>query len=331
MTRDLNYYRRLQLLLGLSLLIGVNSPGWLAADAAPHAGASKLPKVQRDPFRELKGLETRFFVHDYDKDSPERRLQRLESFVFGGYQTGTNEERLDRLKDAITKHDSENAKTLSERNKQLSKAAPAPETDSAPSKASMPTSSQQFPVLDTLEWRVLKKTYQKESLDQRLERLETALIGQPRPSISYIDRIDSLKKIVGIDIPQTNPFLSMPMPKSQVAPTSPFLPRQQRSMIPRNAYPLGTPFNTPFDSPLSRRNPRDKSVEQDFQERSTKDLATMLDFMNQFMEKDFMGTPGFSSPHGFSSPPLIIPMQPQRMLPVKEKETIPPYEDPNSI
>lgn len=328
MTRDLNYYRRLQLLLGLSLLMGVSSSGWLpAADAAPHAGATKLPKTHRDPFRELKGLETRFFVHDYDKDSPERRLQRLESFVFGGYQTGTNEERLDRLKDAIAKHDSENAKTLSERNKQLSKAAPAAETDGAPSKASMPTSSQQFPVLDTLEWRVLKKTYQKESLDQRLERLETALLGQPAVALSYVDRVDRLKKIVGIDIPQTNPYLSMPMPKSQLGPTSPFLPRQQRSMIPRNTYPLGTPF----DSPLSRRNPKDKTVEQDFQERSTKDLATMLDFMNQFMEKDFfMGSPGFTSPHGFSSPPLIIPIQPQRM-PVKEKETIPPYEDPNSI
>jgi|AGTN01.1.fsa_nt_gi hypothetical protein len=329
MTRDLNYYRRLQLLLGLSLVIGATSSSWLpAADAAPHAGRAAKPiKTQRNPFQELKGLEARFFVHDYDKDSPERRLQRLESLVFGGYQTGTNEERLDRLKDAISKHDSENAKTLNEKNKQITRAAPATEEDNAPSKASMPTSSQQFPVLDTLEWRVLKKTYQKESLDQRLERLETTLLGQPALALSYADRVERLKKIVGIDIPQSNPYLSMPMPKSQVGPTSPFLPRQQRSMIPRNAYPLGSPFG----SPLSRRNSKERTVDEDFQLRSTQDLATMMKFMNQFMDPDFMGSPGFSSPHGFSSPPIIIPIQPQQRMPVKEKETIPPYEDPNSI
>jgi len=71
-------------------------------------------------------------------------------------------------------------------------------------------------------------------------------------------------------------------------------------------------------------------MEEDFQLRSSQDLANMMKFMNQFMDPDFMGAPGFSSPHGFSSPPIIIPIQPQQM-PVKEKETIPPYEDPNSI
>lgn len=325
MTRS--FYRRLHLLLGLSLAVGASSPVCLpSADAAPAGRSKPVIKVQRDPFRELKGLETRFFVHDYDKDSPERRLQRLELFVFGGDQTGSNEERLDRLKDAISKHDSENARTLSDRNKQLSKAQSGNGDVSAPSKAGMPTSSQQFPILDTLEWRVLKKTYQKESLDQRLERLETALLGQPALALSYVDRVERLKKIVGIDIPQTNPFLSMPMPKSQVGPNSGLAPRQRSMIIPRSGFPQGFTFG----APLSRRNSRERTMEEDFQLRSSQDLANMMRFMNQFMDPEFMGAPGFSSPHGFSSPPIIIPIQPQKM-PLKEKETIPPYEDPNSI
>ena len=55
--------------------------------------------------------------------------------------------------------------------------------------------------LGTLEWRILKKTYASvKAMDPRLNRMETQLFGMPAQSMSYIDRIDRLKKTIGLDI-----------------------------------------------------------------------------------------------------------------------------------
>jgi hypothetical protein len=52
----------------------------------------------------------------------------------------------------------------------------------------------------TLEWKILKKTYPQEALDQRLNRLEEQLFGVPSTAMSYLDRIERLKKTTGVDV-----------------------------------------------------------------------------------------------------------------------------------
>ena len=47
---------------------------------------------------------------------------------------------------------------------------------------------------------MLKKTYPHESIDQRLARMESQLFGMPAQSMPYIDRIDRLKKTIGMDV-----------------------------------------------------------------------------------------------------------------------------------
>ena len=113
--------------------------------------------------KDLKSLEDRYFFHSYDHDPTEKRVEHLELLIFGGNQYGVVEDRVKGLKDAIKKRDADSAR------------------EHATAKAG--AESSQYPVLNTLEWRVLKKTYQKEDLDSRLNRLETKLFGQASPAI----------------------------------------------------------------------------------------------------------------------------------------------------
>lgn len=152
-----------------------------------------------DVGRDVSILENRFFFKLYSHDPVEKRLQRLELLVFGATQGGTNEERAARLKKAVADRDRQAGEGSAVAVGQ--KAAPG---------------SAQYPVLNTLEWRILKKTYPNETLDQRLERLETRLFGQPSSAMAYADRVERLKRTVGIDVAQSAPSGPLgPKPKAR--------------------------------------------------------------------------------------------------------------------
>lgn len=150
--------------------------------------------------KELLVLENRFFFHSYAHDPFEKRLERIELLALGNVQYGTNGDRLMRLKAAITERDKEAAKQIAAQTK--------------------PGGSGNYPAINTLEWRILKKTYTAETIDQRLDRLEKSIFGVPAQAMSYVDRIDRLKKTVGIGLPSPTPlagggaFKRGPMPRS---------------------------------------------------------------------------------------------------------------------
>ncbi len=307
--------------------------GLLNANPAVGANPSSKPAAKpatpaptTNPFNDLKGLERRFFFHEYDHDPLEKRLERIELLVFGSAQEGENTARLQRLQTAVTSRDREAAHKLEEKNRALKAPVPTP-------KATAPTSSAQYPILQTLEWRALQKTYGSESLDQRLDRLETSLLGQPSPAMSYADRIERLKKMIGIQTAVT------PLPKTN---------------IPRGPLPRATakrqPNYSPYITPLPRSGGEDWGTEgdgddmtfdDDMRTQMSNDLQTMMEFM-QRMQGGSM--PGFRSPgvmpglpfggrgilipsapgNGGSAAPYAVPAQPKR-------PKLPPYADPNSI
>jgi len=150
--------------------------------------------------KELLALENRFFFHSYAHDPFEKRLERIELLALGNVQYGTNLDRLTRLKAAISEHDKEAAKQIAAQTK---------------------GGGGNYPAINTLEWRILKKTYTAETIDQRLERLEKSIFGVPAQAMSYVDRIDRLKKTVGIGMPAPTPLAGAggvikrgPMPRS---------------------------------------------------------------------------------------------------------------------
>jgi hypothetical protein len=183
------------------------------------AGASSLPAPAETPAtplpKQIGLLENRFFYHLYVQDPIEKRLERLELLVFGGTQAGSNEERLARLKKSVADRDTASAQSAAQGSK-------APAVDDGPSKPpstgqdKAKQSSGQYPILNTLEWRLLKKTYPDDSMDGRLERMETKVFGQASPAMAYIDRVERLKKTVGVGVAEEAPTGKMgPRPKAR--------------------------------------------------------------------------------------------------------------------
>lgn len=193
-----------QLSLGL-LLSGASASAALAAN--PVASS---PDINTN---DLNVLEHRFFSHGYAHDPVEKRLERIECLVYGTTRDGTNADRLARLMRTIA--------TRSQQPLAHENTAPsgADVTPSAPGAAKTPlTTSKQYPILNTLEWKALKKTYPTESLDQRLDRMESKMFGQPAQTMAYADRVERLKKTLGIGLetPNNDKITSIgPKPKAR--------------------------------------------------------------------------------------------------------------------
>jgi hypothetical protein len=195
--------------LGLALLL---SGAYVSAALAANPVASS-PDINNS---DLNILEHRFFSHGYAHDPVEKRLERLECLVYGSTRDGSNADRLARLMKTVA--------TRSQQPLAHENAAPAV-TDAAPGGANNtakapPASSKQYPILNTLEWKALKKTYPTESLDQRLDRLESKMFGQPAQTMAYVDRVERLKKTVGIGLetPQSSDRIITVGPKPKARP-----------------------------------------------------------------------------------------------------------------
>lgn len=288
--------------------------------ANPTAPAPSTAASASDPFKDLKGLERRFFFHEYDHDPLEKRLERIELLVFGAAQDGQNTDRLKRLRDAVATRDKEAAQRLAEKNRAVKPGLPT-------AKTTAPTSSSQYPILQTLEWRALQKTYGSESLDQRLDRLETSLLGQPSPAMSYADRIERLKKMIGVET------ASSPTPKITPLPKGP-APRAQARRL--------TPFSSPYVIPVPRSEWQegeegfDSTFEDDLRQQMNNDLRTMMDMMQRMNRMPGFRVPGQGGGNGRGMivpvpgdgmTPFVVPSQPS----VPKRPKVPPYADPNSI
>lgn len=180
--------------IGCLITLTAGTCAWSATPAA--APAVTEASIAKD----LALLENRFFSRQYASDPTDKRVERLELLVFGGVQDGDLSARWARLNKAIAARPAQAAKD----------AAPAGQKagadgDKAGAAAGAGSGSSQYPVLNTLEWRALKKTFANESLDDRLGRLEKKLFGQDAPGMAYVDRVDRLKKTLGIGVAAAAP------------------------------------------------------------------------------------------------------------------------------
>ncbi|MBX9939804.1 MAG: hypothetical protein K2Y32_11150 [Candidatus Obscuribacterales bacterium] len=205
---------------------------------APSSGRS-VPTPTLD--REIAVLENRFFFHQYGHDPLEKRLERLELLILGEARSGLASARLDVLKAMIRERDAQGVRFMRESRKtaphssegssQSSDRALSPgeindssasgsasgagrskDNDSSLAKERdggvnavrrKSESMTSYPMVGTLEWRVLKKTYPGDSLDQRLNRLEEHIFGASAQAMSYLDRVERLRKTTGIGVSQT--------------------------------------------------------------------------------------------------------------------------------
>ena len=265
------------------------------------AGTGGIEALSVSQLKYLKNLEDRFFFHSYDHDPSEKRIERLELLIFGGAQYGLVEERIEKLKKAIEEKDRKAALKMKEKTSEGADDGKA-----------------QYPILNTLEWRVLKKTYRDEGIDNRLDRLESKLFGKSSPAMSYADRIERLKKIVGISItslpPRSEKILPGPLPRVQ---------QDRRTII----IPFGNMQSMPNMPDMPNFNPNSEEFQEDFNRQMMKDLPNMMRYMNKQLRDIFENGPRsqpYSMPKSNDKSPAVVPNK-------KPKVEIPPYADPNSI
>lgn len=316
-----------------------------AAIAVPPV---KAPATPAPGLTDLGILENRFFSHPYAHDPVDKRLERLECMVFGGIQSGTPEDRLTKLIKVVAQRSQtpvrEEKAAVTENNE-----AP-PSSKTPPDSSSAGKSSAQYPVLNTLEWRALKKTFANESLDQRLDRLESKTFGQPAQSMAYADRVDRLRRTLGIGIDTgtgNNPLTAGgigPSPRARAGESS--VPPFGYRGVPSGGFPgadLG--YGLPGGMDLL------------FDATFDKQFSGMMQQMNKQMEEAMRLGPGswrFNSktnswvdldtgrtkpPSGGGEVPRMAPNQRMHPLPPSVApqrrpnvmEEVPPYADPNSI
>lgn len=118
--------------------------------------------------QELAAMERKFFEHDFSKESLDYRVQRLEKFAFGQCQSGPIDPRIDRLAGVIDTH------------RNLVPPAPSliPQQHTTDDVGDTPDGGANYPHITTLEKEILGKTFESDSLRDRLSRMEVKAFGQ---------------------------------------------------------------------------------------------------------------------------------------------------------
>lgn len=159
----------------------------------PNVGfAADLPQ-------QLTQMEQQLFARTYPMEPSGSRLDRLEASVFGATQPNMpQEQRVQALNQFFQSPQSE-APALTFRQSP----PPAPMTSSSqtpsPVKSNrlpdiVPTESE-YPVVGVMEEKVFRRTFQQESVENRLSRLESRILGSPQKG-SLQERTDQLRIVV---------------------------------------------------------------------------------------------------------------------------------------
>ncbi len=314
--------------LGLGLCLSLTLPGQAMAQ-----NASTGPSIS-----DVEKLENKMFSRQYPNDPPEKRVERLELLVFGATQAGGLDERWARLSQAIK--DRQNPESTMPQPKSAESLTAPPKSSAAPPKAG------NYPAVDSLEWRVLKKTFRQEPISDRLSRLETKLLGQANPGMALVDRVERLKKIGATVAAGSQPANSANLPPAILGPMPKAVPRGMPFMF-GDADDQATPspfsmrpFSGMDDSSSFGQINRMMSEMMSQMNRQMRDLKNLPPGVYQY--KIDPSDPGSSGLSPFKTVPLqpFQPSKPGQATPVPNlipkkaptvQDVLPPYADPNSI
>jgi hypothetical protein len=283
----------------LILLLAVMQPFSLGSSAFAEPSYTNVAQAG---VPDIGTLERRYFGHAYDKDTTDKRIQRLELLLFGATQDGGMVERLDRLQESAANH------------------AKAPKTGAS---QAADTAS-----ITALERKILKKSFAAETPAQRLGRLESKVFGQPSPAMSIADRVFRLKKILNIETPSISRLPSVPdSANSDLASPSPF---GSYGSVPFAPGASADDLSQQMNEMIKQLNKSMRGLH-----RLPDGAPNVAPFLGP-NGSPFIGPNGspFAAPNGspFSGPNGSPFAQPRRSIPQPKGDTeLPPYLDPNSI
>lgn len=321
--------------LGLSFGIAVGIGFGLCGGAFAQGAGSEINSG------DLEKLETKMFSRHYPNDPPEKRVERLELLVFGATQGGNLAERWANVSKVIKNRQNPEA-TMP----QSAEAQPA-----APKTGSAAPQKGNYPAVDSLEWRVLKKTYRTEPIGERLSRLETKLLGQASPGMALFDRVERLKKIGATVAAGTSPRSSATLPPSILGPMPKGYPRGMPFSFNDQMPDAASPFSMqPFSNDDSLNSMNLGGLNRMMSEMMTQMNKQMRDLKNMppgtYQYRFDSGDPNSGlTPFKMVPSPPGLPRKPGQASPFNQTspfqlmprtapsipESLPPYADPNSI
>lgn len=163
--------------------------------------------AQSDPsLAQMSQLETTIFSHSFNSDSVDKRLTRLEHFVFGDTKEGTTSDRLKAMTTAMGVAHASAPPSVAKvpQNQQLAYNSTPPAQ--APVVSDMTDPPAQYPHITALEKQILGQTYESEGLQSRLKRLETKAFGAASENPDLSARTDALEDYAERRL-KTRPFI----------------------------------------------------------------------------------------------------------------------------
>jgi hypothetical protein len=158
-------------------------PSQASNTTAPTAATGS--PVANSPRGNIDTLEYKFFEHTYPTDPLNKRIDRIEKFVFGGSTKGSDQQRLAHLLTVVPINHASASKS-STKSGTTSGAAARPVSSGF-------SNSTDYPAVTSLENEILGSAHRDEPIRSRLERLESKAFGRPSIGTDLSSRVSELQ------------------------------------------------------------------------------------------------------------------------------------------
>lgn len=136
----------------------------------------------------LDALESTIFGYDYKNESDSKRIERLESYLYGSKKTGNINKRIENIQNDIGYVKQETIQSNSDNNKLKNNVRN--ELMNLKEDASV-----EYPIVDKIEQELFNTNYKAENIYARLDRLEKQVFNKTSNE-ALTDRVDKLASVV---------------------------------------------------------------------------------------------------------------------------------------
>lgn len=136
-------------------------------------------------------IENSVFGYSYSNEADTKRIERIESYLYGSKKTGNIKKRIENIQNDIG-FVSQEEKTLAIKQQQEEKRKKEIKNNLT---ALPEDSSVEYPMVDKLETELFNTTYKNENIYQRLDRLETQVF-QKTSTEPLTNRVDKLSDVI---------------------------------------------------------------------------------------------------------------------------------------
>ena len=147
----------------------------------------------------LNDIENSIFGYDYKNDKDSKRVERIESYLYGSKKPGNLSQRIENIKNDIG-YISPQEKLANEQKIQQEQEKILKEKKQQEMLALKESANVEYPMVDKIEEELFKTTYKAENIYNRLDRIEKQVFNKTSNE-ALNDRVDKLASVV---IPQKN-------------------------------------------------------------------------------------------------------------------------------